>query len=246
MAQDDALIGVDSDANNVTTRILVNPYHMKSMVAYNFVIKPYALIDNNVPLLIVGASQNLADLGLVSTGSHIIYSQNTVPESEVDHFWNLLYLKPDYQGASSGVVGFSRDIFDKYFTSFTINYKVWNNDTQSYEDRQEWFDSPNDLTKYLLNLDPAQPMPWIPNTTIDPNVDQQRFVDFFARLDDLLNNPERADDLGRLICRTARGPPHENDVYQQLAVLSALSQDPLNQDDMYPTLVQLVEHDSPG
>ncbi len=244
-SSDQANIGVDTNNDNVTTRILVNPYHKNSMIGYEWGLFAYSLNDNGVDPVILGASENLADLVLDSTGNSILYSKNIVPDSYVDTFWEVLYMKPDYEGASSGVVQLSRDIFDKYFTRFEIKYNAWNDQTQSYEEKMEWFDSPNDLTKELLGFDMSQPMPWVPNLTIDPQSNEQGFVDYFARLNDIFTNPDRAADLGRLICRTARGVPQHNDVYQKLAVLQALSEDPLTQDEMYPTFIKLIEDKYP-
>ncbi len=101
--------------------------------------------------------------------------------------------------------------------------------------------APNSVTKYLMGWNPEDPIQFEPLQSINPLLQEQLFVDFFARLQEIVTNPQYQLKVSRVVNRNTPSPvPDPNPAYAKVALLDAISQgDVLNHDDLYPINVNL-------
>ncbi len=249
---DSALIGVDP--NNVSTPNKWKNHRTDYSVVGAF-LRFYLTNDTNNSILWTPApdetgrwySENLEGLDM-TLDSNLIYSLKKLPlvlpannrNAEGQEYWIRYKLNDD---DNNGTIAVIRDEIDRYLSKFVIDY------VDNGEQKQVGFLVPNSVFKYLLGYNIDEPTPWVPNTTIDPNVDQQRFVDFFSKLYDIIetfeSDPVNGDPwkvlaYTKIVNRNT--PPGysqpENPFLDTLMLIKGIATpDVLEHDALYPTLV---------
>ena len=241
-ANDEAQIGVDSNLNNSTVR-LVRDSHVPSSEAGNYL---NAVFSDSIPSALnwqlLAVSDNIVPLNPALYDN--IFGTDPAPVELSGEIYSALYRGLDGPGAASGTTRNLDEQVDRYRTLITIDYMYDDNGTMTPDSFQ--FYAPHDVVKHLMEWE--EPMPYFPNgVTLDPLHNQ--FVPFFTHLQELLQSPQLGndlkDDLSRLINRMTPSPcPDPNPAYDDLALLDGISQgDVTVHDNMYPTLVAIDQQD---
>lgn len=189
---------------------------------------------------LVGYSDNLVPYEPFQTGNLLITNQ-LMPSDIAEQPYTMLYMRPDSEGSASGVFREVNDEVDRYLNKFTITYMV-NGNQESLE-----FFAPNSVTKKVFGWDPEQPIPWEELYSLTAISNPSELEDAFGNLNDILTNPDNYVQRSRLRNRNTPSPcPDPNPWGAEELLLSALSIDPLQQDELYPTQIAVEMTDFTG
>ncbi len=235
---DNVLLNIRNDDSQVNVRKIRDHYVENAYVGLPLTSLLNSSDATTTNWELVKSSDNLASVPPVSSGQYI-FSSGNIPESlAYEDFWVEYRLK---DSDSSGSIGKIEDEFDRYKTKFTIDYMYDDNGTMTPGFVE--FKAPNSVTKYLMGWNPNDPISYRQYTTLDPIADPQEFVNFFANLENTINNlPANALARSKIINRNTPYPLNDpdNPFEATLALLSGISHgDVLVQDDLYPTQINL-------
>lgn len=232
---DDAVITSTNDPQQYTSREVRDHTVDPSYVGIPLGATVHDAIGSTTGWELLGASENIEHLQPGGSGN--IYGTFS-PATEQDaykEYW-LKYRALDSGSQSSGITRIVDDEIDRYKTVFSIDYIENNGNVQTVE-----IIAPNSVTKYLMGWNSEDPIQYVPFQSINPVLQQQEFVDYFARLQEMVTNPDYNLKVSRIVNRNTPSPvPDPNPAYAKIALLDAISQgDVLNHDELYPTLIVL-------
>lgn len=233
---DDALIKTSDNPDIYTTREVRDHEVERSYVGTKLVT---TLNDSNAWPLgweLLGYSSNLEHLDMFLVGNIIGCNNDPLPE-DAGKQYQMIYRALDQGSQNSGIVRVIDEEIDRYRTDFIIDYIDSTSGTPVQY--QVSFKAPNSVTKMLMGWNPDDLITYAPFETIESHY--VNFPDFFANLQSLLHNEENAIGLSRIVNRNTPVPVgNPNPVYGSLALLDAISQgDVTQQDELYPILVNL-------
>lgn len=239
LGTDDVIHSVVADSPS--HRILRDPYVDGTIVGANYVVALNDSEGNANGWEVVSNSENMQDLNLdVSAG--LIYSPEPIPLNLAETEHSLEYrARNEPYDTPAGIQGNLQEEFDRYAAKFTINYMI-NGNPESLE-----FFAPNSVTKKILGWSPEEPIPFWDLYSLSAISNPNELESAFTNLNDILNNPDNYVMRTRLRNRNTPSPcPDPNPWEAEELLLSGLSIDPLQQDDLYPTQIAVEMTDFGG